>query len=304
MDRPFERRRVVGHHQTICVHEQMLIEHKQFPAGFRPVVGQLLQLNQPDGTQYVGRVADVNARGAVLEVQSVTGSGMDPLAQFGSPSYQRHNARRQEHLSSLNLPLHDRSVLEVGAGIGDHTSFFLDRGCTVTATEAREQNLTVLRQRFPNLDVRQLDVDRPDAAEITESFDIVYCYGLLYHLSQPAEAIAFLSARCRDLLLLETCVSVGEEDELVSLEEDVQNPTQSYCGSGCRPTRRWVFNRLQEHFAHVYLPTTQPWHEQFPIDWSATPEPGTLVRAVFVASHDKINDPHLVPSIPMTQDRH
>lgn len=282
----------------------MLIEHQRFPAGFRPEVGQVLQLNQADGTQCVGRVADVNARGAVLEVPSAAGAGMNPQVQFGSPSYQRHNARRQEHLSSLNLPLHERSVLEVGAGIGNHTSFFLDRGCTVTATEAREQNLAILRGRFPSLDIRQLDVNRPDGAAIALSFDIVYCYGLLYHLSRPAEAITFLSSRCLDLLLLETCVSFGEDDKLVKCEEDVQNPTQSYCGSGCRPTRRWIFNRLKEHFPYVYLPTTQPWHEQFPIDWSVEAEPGTLIRAVFVASHDEINNPRLMPSIPMTQERH
>ena len=44
-------------------------------------------------------------------------------------------------------------MLEVGAGIGDHTSFFLDRGCTVTVTEVQEQNLVVLGSRYADLDV-------------------------------------------------------------------------------------------------------------------------------------------------------
>src|SRR5580704_12589348 len=52
---------------------------------------------------------------------------------FGSPWYQRHNQRRQEHLASLQLDLVSKSVLEVGAGVGDHTFYFLDRDCTVVS---------------------------------------------------------------------------------------------------------------------------------------------------------------------------
>ncbi len=47
-----------------------------------------------------------------------------PLACFQSEHYQRHNEKRLEHLASLNLPIADSTVLEVGAGIGDHTGFF------------------------------------------------------------------------------------------------------------------------------------------------------------------------------------
>src|ERR1700682_5619401 len=56
---------------------------------------------------------------------------------FHSSSYLRHNASRQEHLATLGLDLNNKSVLEVGAGIGDHTTFFLDRGCEVLCTAPR-----------------------------------------------------------------------------------------------------------------------------------------------------------------------
>ena len=59
---------------------------------------------------------------------------------FRSPWYQRHNQRRQEHLASLQLDLVGKSVLEVGAGVGDHTFYFLDRDCTVVSVEARREN--------------------------------------------------------------------------------------------------------------------------------------------------------------------
>lgn len=72
-----------------------------------------------------------------------------PLREFHSDYYLRINQRRLEHLATLPLPLAERSVLEVGAGIGDHTSFFIDRGCTVTITDAREENLAIVGRRLP-----------------------------------------------------------------------------------------------------------------------------------------------------------
>src|SRR5437763_10002215 len=96
----------------------------------------------------------------------------DPTGVFSSPHYLRHNQRRQEHLASLDLDLAEQLVLEVGAGIGDHTTFFLDRGCNVIVTEPQEQNLRVLKSRYPLLDVRAVDLNNPGEPIAA---DIVYC---------------------------------------------------------------------------------------------------------------------------------
>src|SRR6266540_6367515 len=86
-----------------------------------------------------------------------------PLRAFHNHEYLRHNARRQEHLASLGIPVAGRSVLEVSAGIGDHSHYFLDRGCQLTITEAREENLRVLRRRYPSADIQRLDLEDPVA---------------------------------------------------------------------------------------------------------------------------------------------
>ena len=70
---------------------------------------------------------------------------------FTSEHYQRHNRRRQEHLATLGLDLSGRRVLEIGAGIGDHTGFFVDRGCNITSTDGRPDCVTALGNRFPGL---------------------------------------------------------------------------------------------------------------------------------------------------------
>ena len=50
----------------------------------------------------------------------------DPEEFFSSFWYLRHNARRQEHLGSLNLDIFNKSVLEVGAG-NWRSYYILDR---------------------------------------------------------------------------------------------------------------------------------------------------------------------------------
>jgi SAM-dependent methyltransferase len=222
--------------------------------------------------------------------------------RFQNPHYQRHNQRRLEHLATLDLPLLGRRVLEVGAGIGDHTSFFLDRGCDVVVTEPRPENLAIVRWRYPELDVRPLDLDAPDESFV-ERFDVVYCYGTLYHLSRPAEALAWLASRCDGVLLLETCVLPGDEAVVAFHAEPAQAVENSVSGRGCRPSRRWVVAELRRAFSHVYLPRTQPWHEEFPVDWTIAPPNPSLVRAVFVGSRTPLDDPSLSTRIPRRQHR-
>ncbi len=236
-------------------------------------------------------------------VSTIPALACDPVTEFHSWEYLRHNQRRQEHLASLDLDLAGASVLEVGAGIGDHTTFFLDRGCRVVSTEGRPENLEILRQRFPHIDIRRLDMERPDL-QFAEPFDIIYCYGLLYHLQDPAPAIDYMAQRCRRLLLLETCVTFADGNAINPVAEPVEYASQAVSGTGCRPNRRWLLNELRKHFPYVYLPATQPWHEQFPLDWTAPPAAGLLTRAVFIASRQSLDNPLLLSEIPSRQRRH
>jgi len=225
-----------------------------------------------------------------------------PLLEFRSNSYIRHNQRRLEHLASLNLPINGKSVLELGSGIGDHTSFFLDRGCTVTAVEARARNVALMRRRFGHririitADVMDLDRYQIPAAQI------IHCYGLLYHLSRPLDALHWMADHCTELCLLETCVSFGEEQAVNLVSEFKGSPTQAADGTGCRPTRSWVVESLKKFFPHVYVTTTQPWHEQFPTDWNSAP-PNGLARAVFVAARSALDSNMLSSAIPTRQTR-
>lgn len=217
------------------------------------------------------------------------------LRDFRSDGYMRINARRLEHLASLDLPLRDRSVLELGAGVGDLTGFFLDRGCTVRSLEGREANAAIYRERFA-LDqcasVEVHDLNAPPAS--AEAADVVFCYGLLYHLSDPTRCIAWMAEKARDMILLSTCVTPDGAEGLCPTHEDAEFHSQALDGHACRPSRRWVYGQLSRHMPYVYTTHSQPNHDEFPLDWGTPSASATgLHRAVFVASRTPLELPSL-----------
>jgi hypothetical protein len=106
------------------------------------------------------------------------------------------------------------------------------------------------------------------------------------------------------MLLLETCVSFGEEEAINFCNEVADYPSQAISGNGCRPTRKWVYNQLKQYFEFVYMPITQPNHEEFPIDWTLSSSETKLIRSVFIASRQELNNLLLVEDIPLKQQRH
>lgn len=223
---------------------------------------------------------------------------------FQSDGYLRHNQRRLEHLASLGLDLHGKTVLEIGAGIGDHTSFYLDRGCSVVVTDVRPENLIIMHERFGGnrkVEILQLDMEKPQPLQ--RQFDVVHCYGLLYHLKQPEQALRFLADHCKDLLLLETCVSFGSEAAINPVAEPSHSYDQAFYGTGCRPTRAWVWRTLEGLLPYVYAPMTQPAHEEFPLDWDTPPENDKLLaRSVFIASRASLDhNTILLAGLPQKQ---
>jgi SAM-dependent methyltransferase len=222
-------------------------------------------------------------------------------AVFHAPFYIRHNQRRLEHLASLGLDLIGKSVLEPGAGIGDHTLFYLDRGCNVTALEPRPENCAAFRlnisgARTPHADRATLIEGDVWAIErLLDTFDVVHCYGLLYHLDDPKRAVAALAARTHGILLLETCASPGDEVAINRVSEPSGNVSQASTGTGCRPTRRWLAEELTAHFPYVYAPVTRPFHNEFPSDWTHLKPGGVwdLTRAIFIASRKPLALPSL-----------
>ena len=222
----------------------------------------------------------------------------DPFSVFLAPDAHAINHARQSHLASLGLDLKGKSVLEVGAGIGLHTPFFLERGCTVAVTDGRTENVAEIARRHLGVKTAIVDLEQDRPIELGR-FDVIYCYGLLYHLSNPQRALARLADVCDGQLLLETAVSPGTHDELL-LVRDPDAFNQAISGIGCRPTRLWILNRLKSLFGYGYIPRTQPDHVEFPADWVHTPIQ-TMHRSIFVGSRTPLVLPTLTDQVPSEQ---
>lgn len=222
-------------------------------------------------------------------------------AVFDHLGYRIIDARRMEHLATLGFELHHASVLELGAGAGGLTSFFINRDCQVTAVEGRAEPHALLTERFPSITALHLDIEAEGV--VLPRREVVFAYGLLNHLSDPEAALARMATAAKRLLLLESFVSADEDEQLRRFAEDATIPALGLSGQACNPSRAWIVAQLKKRFAHVYLPKTQPNHPLFPLDWSRAPGRPNACRAVFVAAHAPLENPLLTESLPQKQAR-
>lgn len=221
------------------------------------------------------------------------------VESFETESAKAINRARLEHLRSLGLPLERRRVLDVGSGPGHLAQFFVSYGCDVISTDARSENIERMHELYPNHVGHVADVEEDDFAQLGR-FDIVFCYGLLYHLESPARALRNIAAVCDDLLLLETMVCDARAP-ILRLEDEYLSANQALRGIAHRPSPAWVamvLNRIG--FPYVWIARERPEHEDYRFDWqndAETSRDGHLLRAIFVASRNALDNDRLVPIV-------
>ena len=252
-------------------------------------------LQRLDRTPPTGGVPSITTR----DVEAEDRPGDGGLEGFETPDAHAINRARLEHLDSLGLDLSRRSVLDVGAGPAHLAQFFVERGCRIVSTDARSENVEQARALYPGHDARVLDVERDDLAALGR-FDVVFCYGLLYHLEDPLLVLRKLAHVCDDLFLLETMVC-DSELAVLRLEDEYLSLNQALRGIAHRPSPAWIamaFDRIGIH--NVYLALTPPQHPDYEVDWRNnldTARDGHLLRAIFVASRTPLTNDRLVPLV-------
>jgi len=97
-------------------------------------------------------------------------------------------------------------VADLGCLEGGYTVEFARMGFDTLGIEAREDNLVKCKYVKANLNLPNLKFVRDDARNIATygKFDIVLCYGLLYHLDDPADFLKKVSGCTNKVLLLNT----------------------------------------------------------------------------------------------------
>jgi SAM-dependent methyltransferase len=219
-----------------------------------------------------------------------------PPPLFDQPYYSDITNARIEHLRSLLLPFQDKRVIDVGCGIGRFCDILLEQGCTVFCVDGREQNIQTLRQLYPSVQSAVVDLEKTDLTTFG-AFDIVFCYGLLYHLSNPLGFIQNASRVCREFMILETCITDADEPILRLVDEDIENETQALHGTGCRPSPSYITTCLKlSGFKYIYTPFSLPKHSQFQYtrdnDFTYIKNKENI-RDILIGSHNMIVNEHL-----------
>ena len=216
---------------------------------------------------------------------------------FDTEEAARINQARLAHLETLGLLLAGKRVLDAGCGVGHHAEFYVERGCTVVCIDGRSENIAVLRSRHPGIEAHVANVERDDLGTYGR-FDIIHCYGLLYHLENPAAALRNLAAVCNDAMIVETIVC-DHALPVLRLADETKSSNQALSGLGCRPSPAFmamVLNRIG--FRFVYGAKHPPDHEDFHFNWRGNGDDrrdDRNLRCVFVASRRELETDSLLP---------
>lgn len=191
------------------------------------------------------------------------------------------NRSRIDHLESLDLEFKDKTILETGCGAkGDFTMYFLSKGAKVTINDARISNIeNLLKVNNISIDSNTYDLNQEISCN---KFDIIFCYGTLYHLHDPTTAIKNMYNICNEYILLSTVINNRNDNHIDYVQENSNAENQSFTNIGCRPSKKWIINELYKHFKNVYTCKTSPNHPDYKNE-SGTP------RAIFLASDKEIN---------------
>jgi FkbM family methyltransferase len=216
-----------------------------------------------------------------------------PQTVFDSGHYLRHIEARGKLISrlapALTSSLQLSTALDAGCGIGFFASLLKESGLDVRAFDGRQENIEEARARYPGIPFYQGDIEDSSIRNLGR-FDLVLCFGLLYHLENPMRAIRNLRALTGKVLLLES-MCVASQDAFMLLREEPRDESQSltdlafYASEGCL-----VKMLYRSGFKAVYRAASLPDHD----DFRETKEHGRR-RTVLLAAYEPLAASDLIP---------
>ena len=162
---------------------------------------------------------------------------VDPRV-FQLPVYMEARANRLRNLFYYVDPhsLRGKRVLEAGCGTGELGEEFVKLGCRVVSIDATAEYIQELKTKYPAREACVVDLDAFDPTPLG-AFDIILCFGLLYHLWKPTRFLS-VCASIAEEIYLDTMMCDSEEITYYLMRE--QGADQAFSSVGCRPTDAWV----------------------------------------------------------------
>ena len=157
---------------------------------------------------------------------------------------------------------HVTTALDAGCGFGFFSEYLKHLGLEVTGFDGRPENLAEASRRNPDVEFRAYDVEDPSIVSFG-LFDLVLCFGLLYHLENPFRAIRNLALLTGRVFLIETMIAPTKSlAAFLCEEEERQDQGLNYIA--LIPSESWFVKCLyRAGFPFVYKTTEFPDHRDF-----------------------------------------
>lgn len=216
---------------------------------------------------------------------------------FDQPYYLEINEARWASAEKIisSLPKIE-TCIDAGCGPGWFAKRLVKKGLTVFGIDGRVELTEEARRRVPGAIFSTMDITSLQATAFLPRADLVFCFGLLYHLENPFVAIRALHQASSHFLLIETQIA-PEEGAGFQLVSEGQNETQGLTHHALIPSRTALVKMLYvAGFSHVMRYTGEVNH----IDFIDSPSRKHR-REIFLASKESGAFPDFVPEVqPVT----
>ena len=185
---------------------------------------------------------------------------------FDQDHYQRLIKARGDTIrrivTRLKPALDLSTAIDAGCGLGFFSQILQECELNVSAFDGRESNIVEGRNRFPQVHFEIGDVQDSGILRLGK-FDLVLCFGLLYHLESPLLAIRNLHSLSRHALLLES-MCLPDANPWMLLREEQSLDDQSLTDLAFYATEGCLVKMLyRAGFSSVYRLAQLPDHDDF-----------------------------------------
>ena len=210
------------------------------------------------------------------------GESWKPLGRSTIPLIEARDHTLRRIVKRLK-PAQGSTAVDAGCGVGFFSQALAECGLRACGIDARLENVEEARRRFPGIPFERADVEAREISQLGR-FDLVLCFGPLYHLENPLQAIRNPRAITEKCLVLESmCLPEGRCSLLLRTEPRQED--QSLTEIACYPSESSQVKMLyRAGFAKVYRVTQLPDHD----DVCETHEHERR-RTIVLASHTPID---------------
>jgi FkbM family methyltransferase len=188
------------------------------------------------------------------------------LTPFDQKEYRQLIEARGETIrravTGLKSALKLSNAVDAGCGVGFFSQTLAECGLNVCGFDGREENVAEARRRFPNIPFEEGNIEERAILQLGR-FDLVLCFGVLYHLENPMLAVRNLRGLTEKCLLLESMCLQEEKASMLLREEPCQDD-QGLTEVACYPSEEGLVKMLyRSGFGMVYRVIPLPDHEDF-----------------------------------------